>query len=101
MVQHFIAETYPRLRDEWRAQDVLLFGSRVRGDADEWSDLDVVVVSETFEAMRFIDGPSAVWRALDRPIGLEMLCYTPEQFQRKRRGPGVLARACREGIWLE
>gem|GEM_PF-455466 len=101
MVQHFAAELLPRLREHWRPQHVLLHGSRVRGDAHEWSDLDVIVVSEAFKGTRFLDRMSAVGRALDHPVGIEMFCYTPEEFDRKRREPGVVATACREGIWLD
>jgi len=101
LAQQFVAEVYPRLRDEWRAKYVLLYGSRVRGDADEWSDLDVIVVSEAFEGMRFLKRMSALDRSVQPPIGVEMFCYTPEEFERKRREPGVVATACREGIWLD
>ncbi|MFQ5809840.1 MAG: HEPN domain-containing protein, partial [Armatimonadota bacterium] len=101
LAQQFMAEVYPRLRDEWRAKHVLLYGSRVRGDADEWSDLDVIVVSDAFAGMRFLERMSALQRAVDPPIGVEMFCYTPDEFERKRREPGVVATACREGVWLD
>ena len=42
---------------------VILFGSVARGEADEWSDIDVVVVSPLFDGP---DGRRAVdllWRA--------------------------------------
>ena len=41
----------------------VLFGSRARGTADEWSDIDLVVVSPVFDGPK---GPAAIdtlWRA--------------------------------------
>ncbi len=33
------------VRQEWRVEEVYLFGSQARGQAAEWSDIDVAVVS--------------------------------------------------------
>lgn len=59
-------------------QRVLVFGSYARGDQDEYSDLDIVVVCETDRPFleRFRD-----FKALfDLPIPVELLVYTPAEF---------------------
>ena len=89
-----------RLGGEWAAEQVILFGSRARGTAGEWSDLDVVVVSPAFEGQRFIDRGPAVLRDLGCPALLEPICYTPEEFERNRQEPGIAATAWREGVRL-
>jgi HEPN domain-containing protein len=96
----FVAELLPRLRDEWRAQHVLLHGSRVRGDAETWSDLDVIVVSEAFHRTAPLHRLPMVPRSAGGDTRVEMFCYTPAEFAEKRREPGMVATACREGIWL-
>jgi len=100
VVQHFISDLLPRLRAQWAAEHVILYGSRARGEPDQWSDLDVVVVSPRFQSIRFIDRWPQLFRALGSPVELEPLCYTPEEFERACREPGVVHTACEEGIWL-
>jgi predicted nucleotidyltransferase len=41
-----------RLRREIRVEAVVLFGSYVKGKPDEWSDIDVAVISPDFEGVR-------------------------------------------------
>lgn len=61
------------------AQRAIVFGSYARGDADEWSDLDLVIIAETelpfpdrFRAFR------GVFDAYRR--AMEVLVYTPAEF---------------------
>ena len=100
VIEEFVSETLPALKRDWGAQHVIVFGSRPRGDGDEWSDLDVVVVSKAFDGRRFIDRPGDLLEATDSPLEFEPLCYTPEEFERKRREAGIVATACEEGLWL-
>ena len=57
-----------------------MFGSVARGEADEWSDLDLVVIAESdrtfFERFRDFDGLYEVWPRLD------LLVYTSAEFER-------------------
>jgi uncharacterized protein len=68
----------PHLR---RATRAVLFGSAARGEADQWSDLDPVVVAETdrpfFERFHDFEGLYDVWPRLD------LLVYTPAEFARR------------------
>ena len=62
------------------ATRAFVFGSVARGEADEWSDLDLVVVAETertfFERFRDFAGLYEVCPRLD------LLVYTPAEFER-------------------
>ena len=40
----------------------VLFGSYVRGNADEWSDIDLLVISPRFDEMRDRKDISLLWR---------------------------------------
>src|SRR5437867_1110958 len=52
-----------------RTRTAIVFGSVARGDADEWSDLDLVIVTETsrpfLERYRDFEGLYDVWPLLD------------------------------------
>ena len=44
-----------QLLQRLRVEALILFGSRVEGEADEWSDYDFIVVSPDFEGIPFIE----------------------------------------------
>ncbi len=58
---------------------ILLFGSAARGDGDEHSDLDVVVVAEEV-APRFLDRVAQAYDLLDPRYALDILIYTPKEY---------------------
>lgn len=100
-VRRFVREYLPRLRRRFRPELVLLFGSRARGEALDQSDLDLLVVSERFRGVSFLDRAAGVLAALEAPFAVEVLCYTPEEFRARRRGLSIVAQAVAEGevLW--
>lgn len=79
-------------------EKAILFGSRARGDHLEESDLDLILVSKDFEGIFFTDRISKVYRFWDGDLSLEVLCYTPEEFEKKKGMIGLVQDAVREGI---
>lgn len=80
-----------------RARKAIVFGSVARGEADEWSDLDLVIVTDTdrpfFERHKDFTGIWDVWPQLD------LLIYTPEEFERMRaEGRPFLEHVLAEGV---
>jgi stress-induced morphogen len=91
-----------RIRARWPNARVYLFGSRARGTATDESDYDVVVVTSAFAGRRRLDRPVGLyplWReAGGWGIGLDLHCYTPDEFRRQTRGGiGYLGEAKRHG----
>jgi predicted nucleotidyltransferase len=76
----------------------VLFGSRARGTADEWSDIDLVVVSPVFDGPT---GPAAVdtlWRACAATGGyIEPVACGVKRWEEDDGSP-LLAIARTEGI---
>ena len=74
-----------------------MFGSVARGEADEWSDLDLLVVAETqrafFERYRDFSGLYEVWPRLD------LLVYTSTELEQmvEEENPFLL-RVLEEGV---
>lgn len=77
----------------------MAFGSVARGEADEWSDLDLLIVTDTalpfFERFREFAGIYNVWPRVD------LLIYTPEELERMvaEQRP-IVVRALGEGVVL-
>jgi predicted nucleotidyltransferase len=75
-----------------------LFGSYARGDADAWSDVDLVVVMPTDR--HFVERPLDLDEVLDAlPVATDILVYTPEEFERgMERDVGIFAMLRDEGV---
>lgn len=100
LVRRFAARHLPKLKRRYRPRLVLVFGSRARGEALAESDLDLLVVSDRFRGVRFLERASTVLNELDIPFAVDVLCYTPEEFTRKRHELGIVSLAVEEGIPL-
>ncbi len=61
-------------------EKVLVFGSLASDTVAVWSDLDLVIVKDTSE--RFLDRIARVVELLDPHVGVDVLVYTPEEFER-------------------
>ena len=60
-------------------EDIILFGSAARGEADEFSDLDLIIVKNTDE--RFIRRLVDVTAYLPRDMSIDALVYTPQELR--------------------
>jgi len=78
---------------------VILFGSAARGDADEHSDIDLVVIKETSE--RFLDRLGRVYDFVKPDFSLDALVYTPREFaEMQARENPFIERVLKEGITI-
>lgn len=90
LVERFKAEAIPILKREYNPQSIILFGSRVTGNAREGSDLDVILVSESFTAIPFVRRMALVARKVRFPVHVDFLCYAPDEFERVKKTSSVL-----------
>lgn len=77
---------------------IILFGSRVRGDALKHSDYDLLVVSGDFAGKPFAQRNSELVMKTNPEFNFEFLCYTPEEFEKKKGQAGIVRNAVKEGI---
>jgi stress-induced morphogen len=99
-VARFRADVLPQLVAQYRPSKVLVFGSRARGDALKDSDLDVVIVSQAFAGVPWLDRQGRVYDACDVRLDLELLCYTPDEYAGKVEELGIVRTAALEGVDL-
>jgi predicted nucleotidyltransferase len=100
-VQRFLDEKWDLIEKQFAPEHVILFGSRINGTPNEWSDIDIIVVSREFEKHRFIRRAFHFKTSIEPHIATTVLCYTPEEFASASTGIGVVPDACREGLWLK
>ena len=61
---------------------IILFGSHAAGTADAESDVDLIVVYETNK--RFLDRLRELYTAWNLPKGVDILAYTPQEYEELR-----------------
>lgn len=76
---------------------VILFGSAARGDADQYSDIDIAIIKDTHA--RFLDRLATVYDLIAPDFALDILVYTPEEFaEMQARENSFAEEITREGI---
>jgi len=66
--------------DNIHVNQAILFGSRARREGDQWSDIDIAIVSETFEGDRFNDRARIRKTTLSVSSDLSPIPFRPEDF---------------------
>lgn len=101
IVKEWIDNFLEVIKEKYSPEKVLIFGSRARGDHLIDSDVDMIIVSEKFEGINWLErirNVSTDWEGL---VLLEPLCYTPKEFEEKKKEIGIVNQAVKEGIELE
>ncbi|MFQ5826066.1 MAG: nucleotidyltransferase domain-containing protein [Dehalococcoidia bacterium] len=99
-VAKFKKEVLPKLVEQFQPQQVFLFGSRATGSALEDSDIDLIVISERFAGVPWLERAFHVLWSLQSPLAVEVLCYTPEEAQVRKGQLDWVSHALKEGVLL-
>ena len=80
VTERLLAEVVRRIVETVHPDQIILFGSRARGDADPGSDLDLLVIQESDEPRyrRSIPILGALSRIM---VPMDILVYTPQEVQ--------------------
>lgn len=93
-----VSEFKASLSRELPVDKMIFFGSRARGKAHKWSDVDLVIVSKKFRGKKFRYRPLGFYRHWNSKYAVDFLCYTPEEFEKLRKSVTIVREAEREGI---
>ncbi len=63
----------------YQPEKIILFGSMARGDADEYSDIDLIVIKDTKQ--RFVRRLVEITAFIPLDIGVDVLVYTPTELE--------------------
>ena len=87
-----------KLKKYYNIKRAIIFGSRARGDYFLDSDVDLILISEDFKNFSFTDRIGNIIELWDSGVDLEVICYTPEEFEKKKKQIGIVKTAVEEGI---
>lgn len=93
-----VKEFVKKVKREFKIEQAILFGSRARGDYLLHSDYDLILVSPDFRGIFFTKRMVKMYDFWDWPEVLEPFCYTPEEFETKKRQIGIVHQAVKEGV---
>ncbi len=62
----------------YQPEKIILFGSSARGEEDEHSDIDLVIIKKTQD--RFLQRLKKAALLIKEPIPVDLFVYTPEEF---------------------
>lgn len=85
-----LAELLPTLIQRYEPERVILFGSLVRGDVGQWSDLDLLIIKETEKP--FLERSKEVALLCRATVGVDYFVYTPDELNEMiaRENPFIL-----------
>ena len=63
----------------YEPETIILFGSAARGDADEYSDIDLIVIKDTDK--RFVQRMVDVLAFIPKDVAVDAIVYTPQEFE--------------------
>lgn len=92
MSDEIISAAVCRIVEQFHPTNIILFGSQARGDADESSDIDLlVVIKEVSDKRRTAIEMRRSLR--DLPVGKDILVTTPYKIDKRRHVVGTIIRA--------
>ena len=81
-LKRIVKEFVSRLEPEIHVKKVILYGSYARGRADEWSDIDIAVISDDFKSMdAFKQAEFIALRKKGCDSRLEPLAFTLKEYE--------------------
>jgi predicted nucleotidyltransferase len=95
-IERFLAQ----VDRDFPVRRLILFGSRARGTARRFSDVDLIIVSPRFSKLNSIERGARMYDYWDLDYPADFLCYTPAEFERLRTQPTLVRDAVEHGIEL-
>lgn len=90
-----------KVKNKFHPDLILLFGSRARGEYLKQSDYDLIIVSKDFKGVNFLERIYMLLELWEYNFDVDILPYTPNEFQKKKNQIGIVNQAVKEGIILE
>ena len=95
---HELSRIINALKKDKEIKLIMLFGSLARGDISATSDIDMIIVKGTKK--KFLDRLDEIYSTLIPNVALDILVYTPEEFEAMKTENASVMNAVKEGKML-
>lgn len=92
---------FKKISTRFNISNLILFGSRARGNANKDSDFDLIIVSPDFKKKNFVERASKLYDYWDLNYPVDFICYTPEEFEDLRKRISLVAEALKYGVEIK
>lgn len=89
-IERFKKEALPIIISETSPLNVYIFGSRIKGNAKEDSDIDIIIVAEFFKNIPFVSRIGYMLKKLRFPKHLDIICYTLQEFKDAEKNSQII-----------
>lgn len=96
-VNRWMTEFVSQVKKKYMPAEVILFGSRAKKTHLAESDVDILIISDKFGSVNWLQRIADVSQLWDGLISLDVLCYTPEEFAEKKKQIGIVQQIAKEG----
>lgn len=97
LVNDFLLNHESAIISLYNPTGIWFFGSRINGTPREESDIDMIIVSDKFKGTKFIHRMGNFLKNIDYPRHIDAICYTPEEFEKKKNEIGIINEAIKTG----
>ena len=98
LVKRFLTEKMDVIVSKFNPEKLILFGSRAWGKPTDDSDIDLIIVSDYFKGQKFTGRMAQFLKEVRFPEHIDAICYTPEEFNRKKADNMIISKAVENGI---
>ena len=98
LVRRFLTEKIDVIVAKFNPEKLILFGSRAWGKPTDDSDIDLIIVSDYFKGQKFTGRMAQFLKEVRFPEHIDAICYTPEEFSRKKTDNLIISKAVENGI---
>ncbi len=81
-----------------RIEEMILFGSRARGRAHKDSDIDLIIVSDSFKGKGILERAPPLYLEWDLVLPVDFICYTKKEFRELASQVSIVSEALKEGV---
>ena len=87
-----------QVKRKYSPDKIILFGSRARNNYWKRSDYDFIIISKKFKNVHWLKRISGVVKLWNLSIDIDVLPYTPEEFEEKKTESSTVREAIKYGI---
>src|SRR3989344_1083294 len=87
-----------KLKKKIPLDKVILFGSRANGKTHEWSDFDIIVVSDSFKTGKRYERVPAMYDYWNEDYPVDFICLTKKEFEKLKKRITIVKEALETGI---
>lgn len=100
-IKKFIKDAVPKIIEGLGSAKIIIFDSRIKGNAKDESDIDVIIISHYFKNIPFLKRMPKLLKLVRFDKHIDFLCYTEEEFEKVKRSSVVVSYALKEAIWID